>query len=177
MLTVLADGDARAEFALGLDEICRVGARRMLAVALEAEADAYVAAFTDDLDEDGHRLVTHNGHARKRTIATGAGPIEITAPRVNDRRRDEVSGERQAFTSSIIAPWCRKSPKVSEVAAAHVPARDELGRLRSRARGVLRLGGRSLAIGGDEVDQTVAGRAEGLQPHPRQALPVDFGQQ
>jgi transposase-like protein len=115
MLTVLADDDARAEFALGLDDICREGARRMLAVALEAEVDAYVAAFTGDLDEEGHRLVTHNGHARKRTIATGAGPIEITAPRVNDKRSDEVSGERQRFTSSIIAPWCRKSPKVSEV--------------------------------------------------------------
>ena len=115
MLTVLADDDARAEFALGLDEICREGARRMLAVALEAEADAYVAAFTGDLDEEGHRLVTRNGHAARRTIATGAGPIEITAPRVNDKRSDEVSGERQRFTSSIIAPWCRKSPKVSEV--------------------------------------------------------------
>jgi len=38
MLTVLTDGDARAEMRVGLDEIVREGARRMLAAALEAEA-------------------------------------------------------------------------------------------------------------------------------------------
>jgi len=87
----------------------------MLAAALEAEADAYTAAFTEELDEDGRRLVVRNGHARPRVIATGAGPIEVEAPRVNDKRVDDQTGERCKFTSSIIAPWCRKSPKVSEV--------------------------------------------------------------
>jgi transposase-like protein len=115
MLRVVADDDARAELTLGLDEICREGARRMLAAALEAEADAYIAALGDERDEDGHRLVVRNGHAEPRVIATGAGPIEITAPRVNDRRVDDDTGERCRFTSSIIAPWCRKSPKVAEV--------------------------------------------------------------
>ena len=40
MLRVVADGDARAELSVDLDEICREGARRMLATALEAERDA-----------------------------------------------------------------------------------------------------------------------------------------
>ena len=115
MLRVVADDDARAELQLGLDEICREGARRMLAAALEAEADVYVASLAGERDDDGHRLVVRNGHAEPRVIATGAGPIEITAPRINDRRVDEDSGERCRFTSSIIAPWCRKSPKVAEV--------------------------------------------------------------
>lgn len=115
MLRVVADDDVRAELRLDLDAICREGARRMLAAALEAEAGAYVAAFAEEVDEDGHRLVVRNGHARPRVIATGAGPIEVEAPRVNDRRFDEATGERWKFTSSIIAPWCRKSPKVSEV--------------------------------------------------------------
>ena len=115
MLRVAADDDARAELSLDLDAICREGARRMLAAALEAEADAYAAAFTEELDDDGHRLVVRNGHARPRVIATGAGPIAVEAPRVNDKRVDEATGERCKFTSSIIAPWCRKSPKVSEV--------------------------------------------------------------
>jgi putative transposase len=115
MLRVVADDDARAELTLDLDAICREGARRMLAAALEAEADAYTAAFAEELDGDGHRLVVRNGHARPRVIATGAGPIEVQAPRVNDKRVDEENGERCKFTSSIIAPWCRKSPKVSEV--------------------------------------------------------------
>jgi putative transposase len=115
MLRVVADDDARAELTLGLDEICREGARRMLAAALEAEADTYIAALADERDERGHRLVVRNGHAEPRVVATGAGPIEIEAPRVNDRRVDEGTGERCRFTSSIIAPWCRKSPKIAEV--------------------------------------------------------------
>ena len=39
----------------------------------------------------------------------------MRAPRVNDRRVDPDTGQRCRFRSSIIAPWCRKSPKVSEV--------------------------------------------------------------
>ena len=115
MLRVVANDDVRAELSVDLDAICREGARRMLAAALEAEADAYTAAFTEELDDDGHRLVVRNGHARPRVIATGAGPIEVQAPRIDDKRVDEETGKRCKFTSSIVAPWCRKSPKVSEV--------------------------------------------------------------
>ena len=67
------------------------------------------------LDDDGHRLVTRNGHAEARTVTTAAGGIEIEAPRVNDRRVDDESGERRRFASVIVPPWCRKSPKVTEV--------------------------------------------------------------
>lgn len=98
-----------------LDEICREGARRMLAAALEAEADAYIAELVGETDERGHRLVTRNGHARSRTITTGSGPIEVTAPRVNDCRVDPDTGERKRFRSAIVPPWARKSPKVAEV--------------------------------------------------------------
>jgi putative transposase len=34
---------------------------------------------------------------------------------MNDERVDEATGERMPFRSSIIPPWCRKSPKVAEV--------------------------------------------------------------
>jgi putative transposase len=87
----------------------------MLAAALEAEADAYVARFTEKLDRDGHRLVRRNGHAKARTITTSAGAIEISAPRVDDRRDDDETGEKTGFRSSIVPPWCRKSPEVTEV--------------------------------------------------------------
>ena len=115
MLRVVTDEDARAEMRVGLDEIVREGARRMLAVALEAEVDDYVAVFADERDGHGHRLVTRNGHAEPRTITTAAGGIAVEAPRVNDRRVDEQTGERRGFKSVIVPPWCRKSPKVSEV--------------------------------------------------------------
>jgi putative transposase len=115
MLTVLTDGSSGEELATTLDEICRDGARRMLAVALEAEVDDYLTALAGEVDEAGRRLVVRNGHARPRTITTAAGAVPIRAPRVNDRRVDPDTGERCRFRSSIVAPWCRKSPKVSEV--------------------------------------------------------------
>ena len=87
----------------------------MLAAALEAEVAAYIEAHAGERDERGRRLVVRNGHAEPRTIATGAGPIEIEAPRVNDKRVDAETGERLRFRSSIVPPWCRKSPKVAEV--------------------------------------------------------------
>jgi putative transposase len=115
MLKVVVDETARMELGSSLDEICREGARRMLAAALEVEADAYVEALVDELDEEGNRLVVRNGHARPRTITTGAGRIDVRSPRVDDQRTDPVSGERMGFKSSLVPPWCRKSPKVTEV--------------------------------------------------------------
>jgi putative transposase len=82
---------------------------------LEAEVAAYVEVHAGECDERGRRLVVRNGHAEPRLITTGAGPIEIEAPRVNDKRIDDESGERCRFRSSLIPPWCRKSPKVAGV--------------------------------------------------------------
>lgn len=114
MLRVVTDEDARAEMRSSLDEIVLEGAQRMLAAALEAEADAYIARLASELDERGRRLVVRNGHAEPRTITTAAGRIEVTAPRVNDKRVDD-DGERCRFRSAILPPWARKSPKVVEV--------------------------------------------------------------
>jgi transposase-like protein len=110
---VTADGTT--ESGSLIDEIVREGARRMLAAALEAEVNQYMAELAAERDERGHRLVVRNGHHQPRTVTTAAGPVEVTAPRVNDRRVDETTGERKRFSSKILAPWCRKSPKVSEV--------------------------------------------------------------
>jgi putative transposase len=116
MLRVVTDEPTREEPPRSvLDELVCEGARRLLAAALEAEVAAYIEAYAGERDERGCRLVVRNGHAEPRTIATGAGPIEIEAPRVNDKRVDAETGERLRFRSSIVAPWCRKSPKVAEV--------------------------------------------------------------
>jgi transposase-like protein len=79
-----------------LDELVCEGARRLLAAALEAEVAAYIEAHAGERDERGRRLVVRNGHAEPRTIATGAGPIEIEAPRVNDKRVDGRDGRAVA---------------------------------------------------------------------------------
>jgi transposase-like protein len=97
-----------------IDDIVRDGARRMLAAALEAEVAAYIAGHTDQLDDNGRRLVVRNGHGAPRQVLTAAGALEVTAPRVNDKRVDET-GERRRFSSAILPAWCRKSPKITEV--------------------------------------------------------------
>lgn len=66
MLRVAVDDDARAELTFDLDAICREGARRMLAAALEVERDAYLVALAGEVDGDGCRLVVGNGRARPR---------------------------------------------------------------------------------------------------------------
>jgi putative transposase len=115
MLSVVTDAQAQDELRLDLDAIVREGARRMLAAALEAEVDNYLAAHAAERDDGGRRLVVRNGHAREREVTTVAGSIPVRAPRVDDRRTDLVSGRRIRFRSVILPPWCRKSPKVAEV--------------------------------------------------------------
>jgi transposase-like protein len=121
MLTVVPDpseGDQIDESrpaASLIDEIVREGARRMLAEALKAEVDAYIAQFADQRDEHGRRLVVRNGYHQSREVLTSAGAVEVKAPRVNDKRVDPGTGERKRFSSAILPPWCRKTPKLAEV--------------------------------------------------------------
>jgi transposase-like protein len=120
MLTVVADGcpddgGAGAGPASLIDEIVREGARRMLAEALQAGVEAYVAAFAGERGEDGRRLVVRNGYHEPRTVLTSAGAVEVTAPRVNDKRADPETGQRARFSSAILPAWARKTPQVSEV--------------------------------------------------------------
>ena len=112
MLRVLTDDDARAELTCGLDEIVREGARRMLAEALQAEVDAYIARFGGEHDERGRRLVVRNGSHQPREVLTAAGAVEVRPPRANDRRTDHDTGERARICSAILPPWVRKTPKI-----------------------------------------------------------------
>src|SRR3954449_1643531 len=98
-----------------IDEIVREGARRMLAVALEAEVAAYIDAHAGEVDADGHRLVVRPAPHEPRQVTTAAGAVRVRAPRVNDKRLDEVTGERRRFASAILPAWSRKSPRVAEV--------------------------------------------------------------
>jgi transposase-like protein len=106
---------AREQLVLDLDVIARQGARKMLAQALEAEVRAYLEATKSERDENGLALVVRNGYARSREVVCGAGNIEVKAPRVNDRRVDERTGQRMKFRSAILPPYMRRSPKVTEV--------------------------------------------------------------
>jgi hypothetical protein len=64
-----------------LTALAREGARRILAEALAAEADAFVAAFAEARLEDGRRRVVRHGHGPERTIQTGIGPVPVRRPK------------------------------------------------------------------------------------------------
>jgi len=98
-----------------LDVLVREGARQMLATALQVEVAAYVEAHAELLDPDGRRLVVRNGSHASREVMTAAGAVPVRAPRVNDKRIDEQTGERIRFSSAILPAWARKSPQVAEV--------------------------------------------------------------
>lgn len=108
-----AGGGKASEFAVSLDELAREGARQMLVKALEVEVAEYIDRHRAVCDEEGHALVVRNGKARPCKVTLGAGTIEVAAPRVNDRRVDAEG--RRRFTSRILPPYMRRSPKVAEV--------------------------------------------------------------
>ena len=97
------------EIIQSLDELAREGARRMILEALELEVEQYVEALRDQRDEHGLALAVRNGKSHhERTVQLGAGSIEVRAPRVNDRRPDH------RFTSQILPPYMRRSPRLDE---------------------------------------------------------------
>jgi putative transposase len=108
-------GEGKEGIAVTLDELAREGARRMIATALEAEVADYVERFADERDEAGKRLVVRNGWARERRVTVGSGTVAIRAPRVNDKRVEDDSGERKRFSSRILPAYARRSPKVNDV--------------------------------------------------------------
>jgi len=122
-----------------IDDIVREGVRRMLAEAVGCEVENYIVELAAERDEHGRRLVVRNGYHEPREVLTSAGAVEVSVPRVNDKRIDPDTGERRRFRSVILPPWCRKTPKVTEVLPVGVLAWVVLGGLRARAGALPRL--------------------------------------
>lgn len=92
-----------------LTELAREGARRMLAEALRAEADAFVASFAEERLPDGCQRVVRHGFGPERSIQTGIGPIDLRRPKVRDRASEAPAAEKVRFTSQILPRWARRS--------------------------------------------------------------------
>ena len=105
---------AEEQLRLDVDELARQGALQMLAAALEWEVQEYVQRYAGQLEEAGRRQVVRNGRAWARKITLGCGTVQVAAPRINDKRLDE-QGLRQRFSSRILPPYMRRSPKLAEV--------------------------------------------------------------
>jgi putative transposase len=91
-----------------LTVVLRSGARRLLAQAVEAEAEAFLAMMTDARLPDGRERMVRHGQGPERVIQTGIGPVEVRRVKLRDRGASE-GAERIRFTSAILPRWARRT--------------------------------------------------------------------
>jgi len=91
-----------------LTNILRNGARRLLAQAVEIEAEAFLAGMKDLKLPDGRDRVVRHGHGPERTIQTGIGPVEVSAVKIRDRGAT-IDDDRIRFSSAILPKWARRT--------------------------------------------------------------------
>jgi putative transposase len=94
-----------------LTAVLRSGARRLLAQAIEAEAEAFLATMKTQPLPDGRDRVVRHGHGPERLVQTGIGPVAVQRVKLRDRIPD-ASGERIRFTSAILPRWARRTPSL-----------------------------------------------------------------
>lgn len=97
-----------------LTAILRKGAQKLLATALEAEIEGFIARYAEQEDEHGHKRVVRNGYLPEREIQTGIGQVAVKVPRVRDRQADKEKG-RIWFSSSIVPTYLRKAKSMEEL--------------------------------------------------------------
>lgn len=93
-----------------LSELVRTGARQIIAQAVEAELQAFLAEYIDQRDEQGRQVVVRNGYLPERTIQTGVGDVAVKVPKVRDR-----SGRGIKFNSRLLPPSLKRATSVEEV--------------------------------------------------------------
>jgi len=91
-----------------LTAVLRSGARRLLAQAVEAEAEAFLAAMKALRLPDGRERLVRHGHGPERLVQTGIGPVEVRRVKLRDRGAGAES-ERIRFTSALLPRWARRT--------------------------------------------------------------------
>ena len=96
-----------------LTAVLRNGARRLLAQAIEAEAEAFLAEMQDRRLADGRERLVRHGHGPERLVQTGIGAVPVRRVKLRDRGAeagsDEAGTERIRFTSAILPRWARRT--------------------------------------------------------------------
>jgi putative transposase len=95
-----------------LTAILRSGARRLLAQAVEAEAEAFLAAMKDTRLPDGRERLVRHGHGPERLVQTGIGSVAVQRVKLRDRGAGQDGAERIRFTSAILPRWARRTRSV-----------------------------------------------------------------
>ena len=91
-----------------LTQILRAGARKLLAEAVEREAEVFLAQMRDLKLPDGRERLVRHGHGPERTIQTGIGPVDVSRVKLRDRGATSEA-DRIRFTSAILPRWARRT--------------------------------------------------------------------
>src|SRR5690349_1170204 len=97
-----------------LTAVLRSGARRLLAQAVEAEAEAFLAEMRGLRLPDGRERLVRHGYGPERLVQTGIGPVPVRRVKLRDRGAGS-EGERIRFTSALLPRWARRSRSLEAV--------------------------------------------------------------
>jgi putative transposase len=110
-----------------LTAVLRSGARRLLAQAVEAEAEAFLAAMTGVQLPDGRDRLVRHGHGPERLLQTGIGPVAVRRVKLRDRGAGADGGERVRFTSALLPRWARRTRSLDALLPVLYQPVDEVG--------------------------------------------------
>ncbi len=96
------------DIGLPLEELIRQSARKIIQQAIEVEVQVLTSSYANVTTTGGQRVVVRNGYHPERDILTAAGPVPVKMPKVRDR-----SGSGIKFTSQLVPPYVRRTPRLS----------------------------------------------------------------
>lgn len=102
--TNIVDFARRDEITDALTELLRSGAQQLIATAVQAELEGFMAQFSTERTEDGHAAVVRNGHHPARPLQTGIGPVSVRTPKVRSK-----NGQPVTFRSALVPPYVRRT--------------------------------------------------------------------
>ena len=139
-----------------LTEILRAGARRLIAQAVEAEFETFLASNAELVLSDGRRRVVRHGHDPVRAIQTGIGPVDVQKSKARDR--GATTGARIRFTSNILPKWARRTKSLDALLPVLYLRGISAGDFQEALFRIARQGRARLIVGGDRPPQGRMGR-------------------
>src|ERR687885_1993835 len=97
-----------------LTAVLRSGARRLLAQAVAAEAETFLAEMRGRQLPDGRERLVRHGYGPERLVQTGIGPVPVQRVKLRDRGAGP-EGERIRFTSALLPRWARRTRSLEAV--------------------------------------------------------------
>ena len=88
----------------GLTDLLRAGAQQLIAAAVEAELESFLAQYDGTRTKAGHAAIVRNGYHPARPLQTGIGPVSVRIPKVRSK-----TGAPVTFRSALVPPYVRKT--------------------------------------------------------------------